>query len=272
MIMMLPLKCIVCVVSLFIGSVVASEVNIVKIPKDQHAHFARDDYLNDMLTKALIRAQYPAEIERVAVHPHQQRNLMSLDDGSLDLYWSMSSPERESLATAIKIPLFKGYIGKRALVTNKQNLDKFKDIKTLEQLSKLSSVQGHDWPDTRILVNNGLNVRPLSNLKAMFALTSQGRIDYFPRSFIEVNSELLERDHKNLRIVPNLYISYPTALYYFVSKDKPELAKALDQGIKIMQQNGEFDALFYEYFATDLNSLPYTKGETIEIKLINPYF
>ncbi|MFP5303273.1 hypothetical protein R2R70_18985, partial [Cobetia sp. SIMBA_158] len=141
-----------------------------------------------MLTKALIRAQYPVEIERVAVHPHQQRNLMSLDDSSLDLYWSMSSPERESLATAIKIPLFKGYIGKRALVTNKQNLDKFKDIKTLEQLSKLSSVQGHDWPDTRILVNNGLNVRPLSNLKAMFALTSQGRIDYFPRSFIEVNS------------------------------------------------------------------------------------
>ena len=269
---MLLFKYFVCVVSLFIESVIASEINTINIPKDQHSHYARDDYLNDLLTKALIKADYRAEINLVSVHPHQQRNLMSLNDGTLDLYWSMSSPERESLAIAIKIPLFKGYIGKRALVTSKANLAKFKNVKTLKQLSKLTAVQGHDWPDTRVLISNGLNVRPISNLKAMSVLTSKGLIDYFPRSFIEVNSELLEAKNDNLVIVPNLYISYPTGLYYFVSKDKPELAKALEKGLKIMKKTGEFDALFYEYFATDLNSLPYTKGKTIDIKLDNPYF
>ena len=39
-----------------------------------------------------------------------------------------------------------------------------------------------------------------------------------------------------------------------------------------MQENGEFDALFDEYFAKDLNSLPYEKGKTVELKLDNPYF
>ncbi|KAA1161660.1 transporter substrate-binding domain-containing protein [Pseudoalteromonas fuliginea] len=269
---MLPFKYLVSVVSLFVCSAIASEVNIINVPQDQHSHFTRDDYLNELLSKALIRADYSAEINLVPVHPHQQRNLMALDGNSLDLYWSMSSPERESLAIAIKIPLFKGYIGKRALLTNTKNVDKFKGITSVEQLSMLIAVQGHDWPDMRILVNNGLSVRPLSNLNSMFALTSQGRIDYFPRSFIEVNSELMDLKDKNLVIVPDLYISYPTGLYYFVSKNKPELAQAIEKGLKIMQKNGEFDALFYEYFATELNSLPYTKGKTIELKLDNPYF
>nr|WP_232785134.1 transporter substrate-binding domain-containing protein [Pseudoalteromonas sp. 78C3] len=234
--------------------------------------YARDDYLNELLEKALVSAQYPAEINPVLIHPHQQRTLIALDTKNLDLYWSMSSPERESLAIAIKIPLFKGYIGKRALLTSKNSIARFKGVTSLEQLGRLSAVQGHDWPDTRIMSYNGLRVRPLTNYQAMFTLTSRGRIDYFPRSFIEVNSELIENKQSNLVVVPNLYISYPTGIYYFVTKSKPELAKAVEEGLILMQTNGEFDALFNEYFAKDLNTLPYTKGKTIEIKLDNPYF
>ena len=111
---MLPLKYLINVVSLFVCSALASEVNIVNVAQEQRVQYARDDYLNELLEKALVSAQYPAEINPVLIHPHQQRTLIALDTKNLDLYWSMSSPERESLAIAIKIPLFKGYIGKRA--------------------------------------------------------------------------------------------------------------------------------------------------------------
>ncbi|MBH0081016.1 substrate-binding periplasmic protein [Pseudoalteromonas sp. NZS11] len=269
---MLPLKYLVNVVSLFICSALASDVNIVNVAQEQRVQYARDDYLNELLEKALVSAQYPAEINPVLIHPHQQRTLIALGTKNLDLYWSMSSPERESLAIAIKIPLFKGYIGKRALLTSKNSIARFKGITSLGQLGKLSAVQGHDWPDTKIMAFNGLHIRPFANYQAMFALTSAGRIDYFPRSFIEVNSELLANKESNLVIVPNLYISYPTGFYYFVSNSKPELAVAIEKGLKIMQKNGEFDTLFDEYFAKDLNTLPYEKGKTVELKLDNPYF
>ena len=50
----------------------------------------------------------------------------------------MTSPERETLAIAIKIPLYLGYIGKRALVTKRSMLPVFAKIKTIEQLKTIN--------------------------------------------------------------------------------------------------------------------------------------
>ncbi|MBQ4834283.1 transporter substrate-binding domain-containing protein [Pseudoalteromonas sp. MMG010] len=268
---MLCLRVIVIMVSFALFSVHSYATNIINIAQEQRVQYKRDEYLLTLLEKALAEAKYSAEINQVLIHPHQQRTLIALDTKNLDLFWSMNSPERESLAIAIKIPLYKGFIGKRALLTKKRNLERFKQIKTVEQLAKLSSVQGHDWPDTKILAHNGLNVRPLANYQAMFMLTGKGRIDYFPRSFIEVGSELKANEQSDLVIVPNLFISYPTGFYYFVSKSKPELAAAVQRGLTAMINNGEFDALFNQYFADDIAALPYN-SKVQEIKLDNPFY
>lgn len=250
----------------------AAEAQTINVAQEPRAQYKRDEYLSTLLEQALGAAQYPAKINHVIVHPHQQRTLISLEDNNVDLYWSMTSPERETLAIAIKIPLYRGYIGKRALVTNRQLLPLFEKISTIEQLEQLSAAQGHDWPDTKILAHNGLTVRPFANYEAMFALTAKGKTEYFPRSFIEVTSELNEVDNPDLAIVPNLFISYPAAFYYFVSKEKPELANAIEKGLLKMEQNGAFSQLFDSYFLEDLKSLPYQVDKATELKLINPYF
>lgn len=247
----------------------AQTINVAQEPR---AQYKRDEYLSTLLVKALEAANYSASLNHIIVHPHQQRTLITLQNNDVDLYWSMTSPERETLAIAIKIPLYRGYIGKRALVTQRALLPQFKNITTLEQLKPLTAVQGHDWPDTKVLSHNGLNVRPLANYEAMFGLTATGRIDYFPRSFIEVGSELTEVSNSELAIVPNIYLHYPAAFYYFVSKDKPELAQAIEQGLTKMQKTGEFLALFNKYFRDDLNALPFDEAKAIEIKLVNPHF
>lgn len=269
---MLPIKISISVLTLFVSFALVAQEQIINVAQKQDVQNAREEYLNELLVRALENVNYPSVIRMTPISDLQKRKLINLQSSDLDIYWSMSSPEREALALAIKIPLFKGYIGKRALLTNRQNVARFKNVKTLEQLGEFSAVQGHNWPDTIIMSYNGLHVRPLTNYQAMFTLTSRGRIDYFPRSFIEVNSELIENKQSNLVVVPNLYISYPTGIYYFVTKSKPGLAKAIEEGLIVMQKNGEFDALFDEYFAKDLNTLPYTKGKTVEIKLDNPYF
>ncbi|MGO2373466.1 MAG: substrate-binding periplasmic protein [Pseudoalteromonas prydzensis] len=246
--------------------------NTLTIAQEPRAVYQRDEYLKALLQQALAAANYSAKLKTVIVHPHQQRALIALEDNGVDLYWSMTSPERETLAIAIKVPLFKGYIGKRALVTKQESLSRFATVSTAEQLKGFTAIQGHDWPDTKILAHNDLPVRPFANYQAMFNIVLTGRVDYFPRSFIEVTSELKEKNNEGLVIVPNLYISYPSAFYYFVAKHKPELAKSLEQGLAIMQKNGSFDQLFAQYFADDLKALPFDSANTVEIKLENPYF
>lgn len=245
-------------------------VSTLHVAKEQRALYERDLYLYELLEKALIAAQFDVKIEHVNVHPHQQRTLLALSRGEVDLHWSMTSPEREQLATAIEVPLFKGFIGKRALLVKRDHLARFEKIQTRSELTKLTAVQGHDWPDTKILAFNDLPVRPMSKYQAMFAMVARGKVDYFPRSFIEVSSELAEQHSEDLAILPNLYLYYPSAFYFFVSKDKPEVAVALKKGLAIMQENGEFDVLFERYFAAKLNELPLTTARRITLQ--NPYF
>lgn len=254
-------------VFLFSWTVAAS--NVVRVAKEQRSLYERDHYLYALLEQALKAANYDADIEHVTVHPHQQRTLLALSSGKVDLHWSMTSPEREQLATAVKVPLFKGLIGKRALLVRADQVTRFKNIKFKKDLKGLTAVQGHDWPDTKILSFNQLPVKPMAKYSTMFSLLENGRVDYFPRSFIEVQAEL-EAHKGNLAIVPNVYLSYPSAFYFFVSEDRVELAKALQLGLEKMQMTGAFNALFTKYFEQQLTGLP--SDGAVEIKLDNPYF
>ncbi len=263
----------VTLVLLSLGFSIATEAkSVVNLAIEQHPLYKRDYYLHELLAAALRAGNYQAEINEVLVHPHQQRTLLMLGEKQADLFWSMTSPEREHLAIAVPVPLFKGYIGKRALLTKRALLARFKDIKTKQDLAPFTAIQGHDWPDTKILAQNGLTVRPLASYQTMFSLVNSGRVDYFPRSFIEVISELEQVKADELVIVPNLYISYPTAFYFFVGNHNPELAEALLKGLTVMKNTGEFEQLFASYFAEDLAKLPFKEGDVTEIKLDNDYF
>ena len=184
--------CSAILVLLSLGYSLTTEANnVVNLAIEQRPLYKRDYYLHELLAAALRASNYQAEINEVLVHPHQQRTLLMLDEKQADVFWSMTSPEREHLAIAVKVPLFKGYIGKRALLTKRAFLPRFKDVKTKQDLAQFSAIQGHDWPDTKILAQNGLTVRPLANYQAMFSLVIRGRVDYFPRcslrSFLKWN-------------------------------------------------------------------------------------
>ena len=147
--------CSAILVLLSLGYSLTTEAkNVVNLAIEQRPLYKRDYYLHELLAAALRASNYQAEINEVLVHPHQQRTLLMLDEKQADVFWSMTSPEREHLAIAVKVPLFKGYIGKRALLTKRAFLPRFKDVKTKQDLAQFSAIQGHDWPDTKILAQN----------------------------------------------------------------------------------------------------------------------
>lgn len=239
---------------------------VVNVAQEQRILYQRDQYLIEVLEQALKAANYSAELNFVEVHPHQQRTLLMLSQGEVDIHWGMTSSAREQLATAIKVPLFKGMIGWRVLLINQEYSTQFAAIKSASQLKSLKALQGHDWPDTKILTQNGYNVLAQANYEQMFKLLARGKGDYFPRSVIEVHSELAARDELPLIIEPNLLLKYPTAFYFFVNKEKVELANALQNGLTTMLNNGEFDAIFNRYFSGFLTDLKLDKRIVFELE------
>ena len=66
----------------------------------------------------------------------------------------------------------------------------------------------------------------------------------------------------------NLVLHYPTAMYFFVSPLKPELAAQLEQGLRKALKDGRFNQLFQRYNGQLLSQL--ALGKRQEIALPNP--
>ncbi|WP_342806700.1 hypothetical protein [Alteromonas sp. M12] len=186
-------------------------------------------------------------IEGVPVAMRQERQFKSIESGLIDLMWTVTSTRREENALAIRIPLLKGLIGHRVLVINKTKEASFANIKSLAQLAELSAIQGHDWPDVYVLENAGLKVEKTISHSSMYKLVAGNIVDYFPRSLLEVIEEMESNGDDSLIIDPHHLLVYPSAIYFFVTKQNKQLAERIEFGLKAALADGSFDTHFYAY-------------------------
>ena len=164
--------------------------------------------------------------------------------GVIDVVWSMTSREREAELTPIRIPIDKGLLGWRIFLIKNQDAPRFANIQNLADLQQLQAGQGHDWPDTEILRANGFNVQGYSVFESLFNMLELGRFDYFPRSIMEIWAEEKSHAHMNLAVEQSVVLHYPTAYYFFVNKNNPTLARAIERGLRVAIKDGSFDTLF----------------------------
>lgn len=163
-----------------------------------------------------------------------------------DLLWLMTSDEREKALLAVKVPLLKGLQGLRALMIKSENIPIFNNIKSSGDLKGLRAGQGHDWPDTQILLHSRYNVFPVVNYRALFDMLDMQKFDYFPRSVTEIADELKLHSDKGLTYVPHILLRYQAPIYFFVCPDKPLLAKRIKMGLEKAIDDGTFDNLLRE--------------------------
>ncbi len=165
--------------------------------------------------------------------------------GLLDVCWTSSDSNIESLLRPIRIPLFKGLLGYRIFIINKNDQAKFDQVQTLEDLKKLTIGQGRTWADGRILEANGFNVIKTNKYPSLFYMVEGGRFDAFPRGVNEPFGELEARTNMELAVEKNLMLYYRMPFYLFVAPDNQGLAKDLETGFARAIANGEFDKVFY---------------------------
>ncbi len=235
------------------ASVCAHAQFVVTYPRPEsndHAFQYRhpDHYPVRLLEMALQRADARYRIRSAEQKMGQARVMLELERGKMiDVMWTMTSTERERDLLPVRIPIYKGLIGWRLLLIRREALPQFAGIAELSQLKTLLALQGHDWPDTDILRANGFRVSTGAYYATMFSMLASGRVDYFPRSIVEIWNEAEANKAAQLVVEPTILLRYPTAFYFFVNKRNTALAAALEHGLESMIADGSFDKLFHEY-------------------------
>lgn len=197
----------------------------------------------------------------------QERALRTIaaNDG-VDVFWSLTTPEREQQLRPVRFPIDKGLYGWRLLLVKAQP-EELK-IKGVADLQSLVFTQGHDWPDTTVLTRNGLQVVTSNNFASMVELVNMGRVDAFPRSTLEIWSEIKQHG-LSLSVEPSVVIHYPIALYYFFSKDQELLAQQVERGLELLRQSGEFEVMFQAEFGDALRHSKLDQRRIISLQ--NPF-
>ena len=226
----------------------------------------RDRYPVQLLTLALRKAHSSVELKPHPVFMLQVRAMREVEQRSgLDVVWTMTSREREQALLPIRIPIDRGLLGWRLLLVRPAMTARFAQATSLDGLRALRGGQGADWPDTTILRDAGLTVDESVRYGDLFQKLAAGRIDYFPRSVQEIAGELENHRAEGFVIEPTLALHYPTAMYFFVSRQRPELAAEIRKGLEIALRDGSFEALFMQNFGADLKRARLDKRRVLEM-------
>lgn len=223
-------------------------------------------YQVKLLSAALHHAGIVHQLVEADVPMVQDRSLRTVAvENGIDVFWSVTTIEREQLLTPVRFPIDKGLFGWRLLLLSPQTAAKTPDLSSLTNLKKLVFTQGHDWPDTEILHANKLKVLVSNQYHSMFEMLATNRVDAFPRSVLEIWRERTET-LQPLPVEPGVVLHYPTALYYFFSPRQQQLAHQVELGLERMLKNGEFERMFQQEFAEALVLSELNKRQVIELK------
>jgi len=177
----------------------------------------------------------------------QARALSQVENGQLDIIWTMTSIEREATLSAVYVPLTKGLLSHRLLIIRREDLARFNKVDSLEKLQMFKAGQGHDWPDLKILRYNMLPTMSSSSYEGLFGMLFMRRFDYFPRGLQEAWPELTSLATSDLIIEPRLLLQYPAPVYFFVHPKNKKLNARISAGLKIAMADGSFNTLLYNY-------------------------
>lgn len=207
-------------------------------------------YFGQLLQLALekSKAKYgPYQLAPLDIDISQRRHFRELNNGVINVFWTMTNYRRELDALPVRVPLMKGVYGLRLLAANEHDLATLAGVQSLGDFAPFTFLQGRDWPDTQILRLNRLEVSTDVSEGDMYEFTRRHPGYLFPRAVTELYSETESRNISELAGESLLLIRYPAVMYFFVAKQDTLLAERLEYGLKAAMADGSFDQLFYGF-------------------------
>ena len=212
----------------------------------QQGGHEREDYGLRMLALALGHAGLDLELRASeAREMTQSRAIISIQNGTADIGWFGSGAEIEAALHPIRIPLDRGLLGYRLFIIRQDRQQEFSTLVSLKKLISKRAGQGLGWADIAILNNAGFAVTA-AGFEQLFKLVSLNRIDFLPLGANEIYPLLDARRDRlpDLTVEKDLCLVYPWGLFFFVRKDRNDLAEAIESGLQAALADGSFEAVF----------------------------
>ncbi|MFY8328397.1 hypothetical protein [Pseudoalteromonas sp. ZZD1] len=243
-----------------------TEVNLyLARPSDVNSPTNR--YIHDLLSKSFAKVDKKANFIYSIKPMNKKRIVEELEkSNSINLAWLAVNPDSTTNLVHTSLPIYKGLHGKRLLMINKSQQQRFAKINTLEELKPLIALQKQSWSDFQILKRNGLTVNGELNYKSMIKALDTKLGDYFPRSVSAIEAETAKQKHLNLMIEPTIMLQYTNQYFFYSSAQNQELISLLQEGLTKMQQSGEFDELYLSYFGEKEQRLNLSNRKVFELK------
>lgn len=253
------------VVFLPIIATAAPALRVIYGSPARHIDSVDQRYPLQLLQEALQASGEPFELQPSGQDMVQSRVLKEIAAGQVDVYWSMTSAAREQQLLPVRIPLDKGLNGWRLLLIRQGDQARFDHIQVLSQLKKLALIQGHDWPDTAILQQNGLSVLTSAHPPQLFDMLQKERGDAFPRAVFEAYGDAM-RQSEQFAVESQLVLVYPSAVYFFVNRHNQRLASAIERGLRQLIASGRFEWLFQQRYGAAITQAGLAKRRQIRLK------
>ncbi len=231
----------------------------------------RFEYPIEVLKKALekTKEQYgDFEVQAYAQPLSRKRALLELAKGNITVFSAPTRREWEEKALPVRIPIRKGIMGYRLFLIRKENQRFFSAITSIEGLKQLIVGQGLQWSSTVALKKLGFSIDGSSDYEALFAMLMHKRFDYFPRTVNEIFTEFDLRKEKfpDMRIEETLSLYLPLPYYFFVTPKRPDLAKRIEKGLRMMIEDGGLDDLFFNFHRKNIERANLNKRRIFKLE------
>jgi len=217
----------------------AQEVIVTRLVDNRN-----EAYSLDLLNLALSYSSQTYRIEQFEERKTQAREIDAIKNGKMDVVWLGTSKTLENELLPIRIPLFKGMLGHRVLMIRGGEQSKFNNIRTLQDMQRVTLGQGKTWTDTEILQAAGMTLLTTMKYPNLFYMLEGGRFDAFPRGVHEPWEELTRHTELNLVVEKRLMLVYRYPLFFFVSRQNTKLARDIERGLIAAYDEGRFDEFF----------------------------
>ncbi|MBN3004764.1 hypothetical protein JW897_13545 [Chromobacterium alkanivorans] len=237
----------------------------------------RYDYHWAILRAALdaTRASWGDYSLRFAPRMNEARQLQELGHprGRLNVVIRETNRDYERRYLPVRIPIDRGLLGYRVLLIRDARQADFDAVTSLADLRRFSVIQGEGWGDNAILKQAGLTVVTDPNYDGLFRMLERGLGDSFSRGVAEVEEEMrvYQPQYRHIALERSLLLYYPLPTYFWFGRDAEgqRLAQRVEQGMRQMLRNGEYQRLFQKYHAGLIQRLDLKHRRLIRID--NPF-
>lgn len=264
-------RLIVFVCSFFILEKLALAQEQVRLPPTKDI-LDRTHFHQTLLKRALnLEASTDQSVELVFLDSdlplESDRRAKMLIQGRLDILWAPPRADLENGALRVNFPFLRGLQGYRILLAHRNKLEALEQITGLDALKNLKAGLGSGWTDTAVFRENGLITITAPSLDTLWHMLEAERFDYLPRGLTEVIPELKSRQSRfqSVAMDRSLVLYYPFPLFFYVSKDRPDLHATLTTNLSTLRQSGEFEALWREAHQELFQELSFGNRKVLEL-------